>query len=103
VFPGSYIPTSAEVLQRSANAGLVCKHADNLADHYVLTLRRWRENFGAARDKIEALKGSAFTRWWDLYLVFSEAAFTVARLQLFQFLFTKGHVRMPLDRQFAAF
>lgn len=103
VFPGGYIPTATEVLRHAAEAGLVCRHADNLAEHYVLTLRRWRENFQTAREKIEALKGAAFTRWWELHLAFSEAAFTVGRLHLFQFLFTKGRTCMPLNRGFAAF
>ena len=103
VFPGGYIPTGEEVLRHAAGAGLVCRHADNLAEHYMLTLRRWRENFQAAREEISARKGAAWTRWWELYLALSEAAFTVGRLQLFQFLFTKGRVRMPLDRGFAAF
>ena len=103
LFPGGYIPTAAEVLRHAADAGLVCRHADNLAEHYVLTLRRWQGNFQAARGKIEALQGAVFTRWWELYLAFSEAAFTVGRLQLFQFLFTKGQIRMPLDRGFAVF
>ncbi len=103
VFPGGYVPTGEEVLGHASRAGLVCRHADNLAEHYVLTLRRWRENFQAAREEISARKGAAFARWWELYLALSEAAFAVGRLQLFQFLFTKGPVRMPLDRAFAAF
>jgi cyclopropane-fatty-acyl-phospholipid synthase len=103
VFPGGYIPAAAEILGHAARAGLICRHADNLAEHYVLTLRRWRENFQAARARVRELKGDAFTRWWEFYLAISEAAFTVGRLQLFQFLFTKGPAPLPLDRRFATF
>ena len=62
-------------------------------ERHLLTLRRWQGN----------LQGAVFTRWWELHLAFSEAAFTVGRLQLFQFLFAKGQVHMPLDRGFAGF
>ena len=49
------------------------------------------------------MKGRRFVRWWQLYLAFSEAAFTVGRIQLFQILFTKGEEKLPLRRRFASF
>ncbi len=102
VFPGGYLPTGAEILQHAAEAGLEIRHLDTLGEHYVLTLRQWRKNFQAARAQIERLKGMQFTRWWELYLALSEAAFRVGRIQLFQTMLTKGHTMLPLTRGFAA-
>jgi cyclopropane-fatty-acyl-phospholipid synthase len=103
IFPGGYFPTADAILHHAAAAGLCFRHADNLAEHYALTLRRWRENFDASRDGIEALTSRPFARWWQLYLAVSEAAFRVGRLQLFQFLFSKGPVRFPLARSYVSF
>ncbi|MBI3698028.1 MAG: class I SAM-dependent methyltransferase [Acidobacteria bacterium] len=103
IFPGGYFPTGAEILHHAAAAGLSWRHADNLSEHYALTLRQWRKNFQAAREKVEALKDRAFARWWELYLAVSEANFTADRLQLFQILFTKGNEKLPLTRNFATF
>lgn len=101
IFPGSYPPTGSEILYHAAVAGLQWKHADNLAEHYALTARCWRKNFEHAWEDVERLKGSVFTRWWDLYLALGEASFLVGHLQLFQTLFTKGRFTLPLSRDFA--
>ena len=51
------------------------------------TLRRWRETFVAAADRVDALGfDETFRRMWTLYLAYSEAGFRAGYLDVGQFL-----------------
>ena len=82
VFPSGCLP-SLSVIRRSADrAGLVELEREDLTDSYPLTLRRWRENFAAARDRIVELGyDERFRRLWDLYLSWSEGGFLERRIE----------------------
>jgi cyclopropane-fatty-acyl-phospholipid synthase len=82
VFPSGCLP-SLPVIRRSAGrAGLVELERDDLTDSYPLTLRRWRENFAAARDRVAELGyDERFRRLWELYLSWSEGGFLERRIE----------------------
>jgi cyclopropane-fatty-acyl-phospholipid synthase len=58
---------------------------DDLTAHYPETLRRWRERFVAAGDRLEALGyDRPFRRLWELYLAYCEAGFRERRIRVVQ-------------------
>ncbi len=99
IFPGGCLP-SMEVISRN-----VARHTDlqlvgltDITPSYVETLRRWRENFTAARDPLERLGyDERFRRLWTLYLAYCEAGFAERRICDVQLLLAKprwaAHVR----------
>jgi cyclopropane-fatty-acyl-phospholipid synthase len=89
IFPGSYIPTLAEVSARIlAPAGMSVVDVENLRLHYARTLALWADRYTEARDHVRSNLGEDFCRAWELYLAGSEAAFRTGWLQLFQVVFT---------------
>ena len=58
--------------------------------HYAETLRRWRANFEAAAEELEALGyDERFRRLWRMYLCYCEAGFAERRIGLVQTLLAK--------------
>jgi cyclopropane-fatty-acyl-phospholipid synthase len=56
-------------------------HLEELTDHYVRTLRCWRENFTAAERALAELGyDERFRRMWKLYLAYCEAGFAERRI-----------------------
>ena len=82
VFPSGCLP-SLRVIRRSAGrAGLVEVGREDLTDSYPLTLRRWRENFVGARERVAELGyDERFRRMWELYLCWSEGGFLERRIE----------------------
>lgn len=76
IFPGSCIPSRAVLEAAAARAGLALLRGDEIGLHYAETLRRWRENFLAARDRIAALGfDDRFRRLWEFYFCYCEGGF----------------------------
>lgn len=102
IFPGTYLPTLAEVTEA------ICEpwefsiiDVENLRPHYALTLEHWLERFEAAAAHVSATYGEAFTRAWRLYLAGSLVGFRGGTLQLFQITFTRGPSNdVPLTRAY---
>jgi cyclopropane-fatty-acyl-phospholipid synthase len=77
IFPGSLIPSLGALRAASAEAGLAWTSAEDVGLDYVPTLRAWRDRFTAQLPAVRALGFDApFIRTWQLYLAFSEAAFS---------------------------
>ena len=77
VFPGGCLP-SLEVISRCVvkRTDLRTIHLEDLTPHYAETLRRWRTNFEAATERLEALGyDERFRRLWRMYLSYCEAGF----------------------------
>ena len=77
IFPGGLLP-SLTVLTHimTRHTRLMVDHAENIGDHYALTLAEWRRRFLAARDRVEALGfDRRFQRKWIYYLSSCEAGF----------------------------
>jgi cyclopropane-fatty-acyl-phospholipid synthase len=95
IFPNGCLP-SIEVIARS-----VSRHSDlrmvdleDIAPHYAETLRRWRANVDASRDRLRDLGyDERFMRLWRLYLSFCEAGFTERRIGCAQIVLGKPRWR----------
>ena len=76
IFPGSCIPSRAALATAAAGSGLTLVQADEIGLHYAETLRRWRGNLFANRDRIAALGyDDRFQRLWEFYLCYCEGGF----------------------------
>ncbi len=93
VFPGGLLPSLARITSvMSRHSRLVVDRLDNIGPDYAITLRRWRENFLAAWDRIEPLGFDLrFRRTWEYYLAYCEAAFAAHYLQNLQIAFRRPH------------
>ena len=90
IFPGSCIP-SLPVLRRSAALhGLGLERADSIGLHYAETLRRWRGNLRASRDRLAALGlDDRFQRLWEFYFCYCEGGFAERAIDAVQFTLVK--------------
>ena len=91
IFPGGDLPSVSALLAANAKAGdLRPIHLEDLAPHYVLTLRRWRDEFWRRIDAVRAQGyDERFIRMWDYYFAYCEAAFTERQTGLVQLLLAK--------------
>ena len=77
IFPGGLLP-SLTILTRTMtrHSRLMVEHAENIGDHYALTLAEWRRRFLAARETVASLGfDRRFQRKWLYYLSSCEAGF----------------------------
>ena len=93
IFPGSYIPTTEQILSSSQSQNLMYHHIQNLSISYAKTLQEWYNNFTTNWKIIQKSNPEFFTkkfyRMWEFYLLCSMVNFEKKRLQLTQFVFTK--------------
>jgi cyclopropane-fatty-acyl-phospholipid synthase len=76
IFPGSCIPSRTVLREHARTAGLDMIQADEMGLHYAETLRRWRNNFRAAQQRIEQLGfDERFQRLWEFYFSYCEGGF----------------------------
>jgi cyclopropane-fatty-acyl-phospholipid synthase len=97
VFPGGCLP-SLEVIHRcvAEQTDMRAVGLDDITEHYVTTVRRWRKAFEASREHAAALGyDERFRRLWRLYLAYVEAGFAERRIGDVQLLLAKpGRVRL---------
>lgn len=98
IFPGSCIPSVAAIGDAVAKGtDLRLYDLEDITPHYAETLRRWRKNFLANVDKVNALGFStAFVRMWEYYLRYCEAGFDERYLGNAQMVFTRPLYRRPI-------
>jgi cyclopropane-fatty-acyl-phospholipid synthase len=97
IFPGGCLP-SLEVMDRhvATRTDMRIAHLEELTDHYVRTLRCWRENFAASeRELAELGYDERFRRMWTLYLAYCEAGFAERRIGDVQIVLAKPRARVP--------
>jgi cyclopropane-fatty-acyl-phospholipid synthase len=91
IFPGGALP-SLEVLTRALarRTDLQVLGLEDLTEHYVETLRRWRLNLlGKVGVLAELGYDERFRRIWSLYLAYCEAGFAERRIGDVQILLGK--------------
>jgi cyclopropane-fatty-acyl-phospholipid synthase len=91
VFPGGCLP-SIEVIARhvARRTDMQLAALEDLTEHYVHTLRHWRENFERNADALASLGyDERFRRLWTLYLAYCEAGFAERRICDVQLLLRK--------------
>jgi cyclopropane-fatty-acyl-phospholipid synthase len=90
IFPGGLLPSLAVIERSLKRTNLLIRDVDDIAPHYVRTLRTWRANFLGQLDAVRALGfGERFIRTWDYYLALSEAGFATGLTQDLQIVFEK--------------
>jgi len=98
VFPGSHLVSVGAIADRIARVtDLRIAHLEDISEHYVTTLRHWRERFHARADEVRALGfGENFLRLWDYYLAYCEGGFAERSIGDVQVLLTKPLSREPV-------
>ena len=81
-------------------AGLLITDVECLYLHYAETLRHWRMNFLAEREKVVALYDERFARIWEFYLAGCEAAFRSKDMMVFQVQLRKFQSPTSLTRDY---
>jgi cyclopropane-fatty-acyl-phospholipid synthase len=86
VFPDGELHDVGKVATVMEGAGFEVRHAENLREHYTLTLRQWVANLEANWDEAVAEVGGARARVWRLYMAASARNFERGRTGLQQLL-----------------
>ena len=97
VFPGGQLVSLGALLRAvRSETDLRLLHLEDLSDHYVRTLRLWRERFLARAERVRELGyGERFRRMWDYYLAYCEAGFAERATGLCQVVLERGGGRRP--------
>jgi cyclopropane-fatty-acyl-phospholipid synthase len=101
IFPdGELIGAGRIITEMQDVGGLEVRHAENLREHYALTLKAWSANLARHWDSCVAEVGEATARTWGLYLAGSRLGFETNGVQLHQVLAVKvsedGDALFPL-------
>ena len=91
IFPGGCLPCPSELRKQAAAAGLQVVDEFAFGQDYAETLRRWRADFMS--HKVQVLANGfdeRFTRIWEFYLAYCEAAFAQANIDVVQITLRKA-------------
>jgi cyclopropane-fatty-acyl-phospholipid synthase len=90
IFPGGMLPSLAQIDDSVRRTGLVISSVEDIAEHYVRTLREWRRRFFANLEAVRALGfDDRFVRMWEYYLAYAEAGFATRSTGDLQVVFEK--------------
>jgi cyclopropane-fatty-acyl-phospholipid synthase len=91
IFPGSLLPSVGAINEAINNTGdMTLVDLKDLGLHYARTLKTWYENFNAEREKVLELGFSdTFTRKWNYYLCYCEAAFAMRNINVMQMVYAR--------------
>jgi cyclopropane-fatty-acyl-phospholipid synthase len=100
VFPDGELQGPGTVIAAMHDQGLEVRHAENLREHYVLTLREWGANLERHWPQAVAEVGERRARIWRLYMALCRVGFELDRVQIHQMLGVRldeqGRSNMPL-------
>jgi cyclopropane-fatty-acyl-phospholipid synthase len=91
IFPGSLLPSVA-ALNKAMNqsSDLTPIHLEEMGRHYAQTLRTWRQSFNNKIEEVNALGfNQQFTRRWNYYLSYCEAAFDMRNINVMQLVYSR--------------
>ncbi|MCK6640638.1 MAG: cyclopropane-fatty-acyl-phospholipid synthase family protein [Bacteroidia bacterium] len=91
IFPGSLLPSVAALNHAVNTTGdMTLVDLKDFGLHYARTLHTWFDNFNAKRDEILRLGfDDRFTRKWNYYLCYCEAAFAMRNINVMQMVYTR--------------
>ncbi|HEY1793970.1 MAG TPA: cyclopropane-fatty-acyl-phospholipid synthase family protein [Opitutaceae bacterium] len=102
VFPDSDIPPIRTTVTAAETSGFEVRDAENLREHYALTLRSWVRRLEAHHEQALSFVDEATFRIWRLYMAGSAYGFTHGKLAIYQTLLAKpdaaGDAHLPLAR-----
>jgi cyclopropane-fatty-acyl-phospholipid synthase len=95
IFPGGCLPSVSVLSDSIARVtDLQIVHLEDIASHYALTLKKWRQRFLKNIDSVRNMGyPESFIRMWEYYLSLCEGAFMERHIGNVQMLLTK-----PLNR-----
>lgn len=102
VFPDGELPPVSTTLRAAEEEGFEIRDLENLREHYLLTLLRWRRRLEARRDDALRIAGERIYRIWRLYLAGAAHTFSTGKNNVFQALLVKpdgGRAGLPLTRE----
>ncbi|QHE84653.1 SAM-dependent methyltransferase [Hydrogenophaga sp. BPS33] len=90
VFPGGCLPSPARFREAAQQAGLRVVEELAFGADYAETLRRWHRQFTQQHAQVSAQGFDAkFSRTWEFYLAYCEAAFDSRNIDVVQFTLVK--------------
>jgi cyclopropane-fatty-acyl-phospholipid synthase len=91
IFPGSLLMCNARIGEALRACGdLNLFDYEDMAPHYALTLRRWRDVFEEKLGEVRSLGfDEVFVRKWRYYLCYCEAAFGMRHITVAQMVFSR--------------
>jgi cyclopropane-fatty-acyl-phospholipid synthase len=91
IFPGSLLPSVAALNHAVNTTGdFTLVDLKDLGLHYARTLHTWFDNFNAKRKEILELGfDDRFTRKWNYYLCYCEAAFAMRNINVMQMVYSR--------------
>jgi len=102
VFPSGDIPPLPIMLRAAESAGFEIRDAENLREHYALTLRHWLRRLEMHHAEALSFVDEATYRVWRLYLAGSAHGFRRGHIAVYQTLLAKldssGQTKLPLTR-----
>jgi cyclopropane-fatty-acyl-phospholipid synthase len=105
IFPNGCLPSQHVIADRLArHTDLRMLQHEDLTDHYMTTLQRWRKNIETHADRLTDLGyDERFQRLWRLYLSYAEAGFAERRIAAGQTLLGKPHWTGRMPATFVAY
>ncbi len=101
IFPDAELVPISTTTGLAERAGFEVRDIECLREHYVLTLRRWRQRLESNVPPVNPIMNEATWRLWRLYLASAAHGFATGRINLYQTLLSKtqdGAADMPLTR-----
>jgi cyclopropane-fatty-acyl-phospholipid synthase len=102
VFPDGRLVTVSQAMSAAESAGFEVRDAENLREHYELTLRKWVEGLRQNEEVLRNYVSEETYRIWLLYMAGSAAAFRRGDIAVYQILLSRpvqGKFRLPLVRE----
>ena len=101
VFPDAELTTISTTTGFAETAGFEVRDVECLREHYVLTLRQWRQRLEKNVTPGSSSMDQSTWRLWRLYLASAAHGFATGKLNLYQTLLSKtqeGSAGLPLTR-----
>jgi cyclopropane-fatty-acyl-phospholipid synthase len=92
IFPGGQIPAPKVLRRMSSDAGLRVEQVETFGLDYARTLRAWQDSFEGSWPKLRDEHGldERFRRMWNLYLMLCDAGFSIGRIDVQQWSFSRA-------------
>jgi cyclopropane-fatty-acyl-phospholipid synthase len=85
IFPGGMLPSPGRLRELVQNHGFAIDRAEVFGADYAETLRRWRGQFQASRERVlEMGFDQEFVRLWTFYFAYCEAGFDEQSIDVMQ-------------------
>jgi cyclopropane-fatty-acyl-phospholipid synthase len=97
IFPGGQVPSLTSICNAvTRDSNLMILDVENIADHYALTLDRWRQALNEKESELMKMNfDPAFKRKWEYYLALCGAGFSTRALRDLQIVLSREFSNNP--------